>query len=119
MGTIMVSLVVDECYAFDFLSILEVKYEESKNDVIKEKLNFCFKDLSQKISQFDTIYNSLEYKAVKDANRVIFDAVEHAKENLVNAKYVDECNYKRYIVKKILQEKYFGNMSETKLGYEE
>lgn len=115
----MIKLLVDEAYAFDYLSILDLKRQKS-SDSYDAWIN-CYKYLQ---NQFDNdkwlsmIYSS-EYKEMLKANTLTFDAVEKAKNNEVSAQYVDECNYLRYKAKQNFQKKFFSeSLSELKLGYE-
>ena len=115
----MINLLVDEAYAFDYLSILEVKKEKSKtfNDI----WNTCYMYLE---NQFDSqkwlsIINSEEYKDMIKANQLTFIAVDKAKNNEVTAQYVDYCNYQRHVAKQNFQKKFFtSDLSELKIGYE-
>jgi hypothetical protein len=115
----MIKITVDEAYAFDYYSILHLKYNNgylplktlqiAKNDLI-ENLG---------IELVEIILNSNEYNNIYSANKLTFEAVDKAKNNSVSASYVDECNYKRTIAKKNLQSKFFNtNLSEIKIGYE-
>ena len=98
----MITLLVDEAYAFDYLSILEVKKQKSSTN-IKAWLN-CWSHLQ---NQFDSekwlsmIYSD-EYKNMIKANELTFDAVDKAKNNEVTAQYVDYCNYQRHTAKQNL-----------------
>lgn len=114
----MIDICVDEAYAFDYYSILEIKFQK---DAIS---NALLETLNNKISTqignklFDIIINSLEYKNLYDANMNTFIAVEKAKTNEFTAKEVDIINYKRMIAKQELQKKYFTNpLKEVKIGY--
>jgi hypothetical protein len=115
----MINLLVDEAYAFDYLSILEVKKEKSCNSYTAW-IN-CWSNLQ---SQFDSekwlsIIYSEEYKNMIKANRLTFDAVDKAKIDEVTAKYVDHCNFQRYIAKQNFQKKFFNNeLQEYKIGYD-
>lgn len=115
----MIKLLVDEAYAFDYLSILDLKRQKS-SDSYNAWIN-CYKYLQ---NQFDndkwlSMINSLEYKEMLKANTLTFDAVEKAKNDEVSAQYVDECNYLRYKAKQNFQKKFFSeSLSELKLGYE-
>jgi hypothetical protein len=115
----MIKLTVDEAYAFDYYSILSLKYN---NGFISEDiLQTTKKDLEDSLESdlVETILNSSEYLSLLEANQLTFDAVDKAKEDLVTASYVDKCNYKRMLTKKALQTKFFNNeLSETKIGYE-
>ena len=115
----MISLNVDEAYAFDYLSILEVKKQKTFSAV--EAWLKCYVYLQ---TQFDSekwfsMINSEEYKNMIRANLLTFDAVDKAKNNEVTAKYVDYCNYQRHAAKQNFQKKFFtSDLSELKIGYE-
>lgn len=115
----MIFLQVDEAYAFDYLSILEVK--KKKNSLITNAWSKCYVNLQ---IQFDSdkwflIINSKEYADMVAANELTFNAVDKAKNNEVTAQYVDYCNYQRHIAKESFQKKFFNtNLSELKIGYE-
>lgn len=114
----MINLLVDEAYAFDYLSILEIKKEKNP-----ENVGDWLRCYSHLMSQFDNddwinIIYSKEYKNLLNANALTFDAVDKAKTNQVSAKYVDDCNYQRYLAKQNFQNKFFkSNLSEKKIGY--
>lgn len=115
----MIKISVDEAYAFDYYSILDLKYnsgyiplsvlEVTKNDLID----------SLGVEKVEAILKSEEYADLYAANRLTFEAVDKAKEDKVAASYVDKCNYKRTLSKRALQQKHFNNeISEVKIGYE-
>lgn len=114
----MISLNVDEAYAFDYLSILEVK--KRKNPLITNDWSKCYVNLQ---TQFDSekwfsMINSQEYNNMINANELTFDAVDKAKNDEVTARHVDYCNYQRHIAKQNFQKKFFNsNLSEVKIGY--
>ena len=114
----MINILVDEGYAFDFLSILDLK--RKKNKECETSWLTCYNYLK---NQFDSenwsiMINSEEYSNMMIANELTFNAVDKAKNNEVTAKYVDECNYKRYLAKKNFQDKFFSTeLSEKKIGY--
>ena len=115
----MISIEVDEAYAFDYLSILQVKKQKSylSNDTWRK----CYMHLQ---NQFDPekwllMINSDEYKNMIKANELTFDAVDKAKNNGVTAQHVDYCNYQRHAAKQNFQKKFFtSDLSELKIGYE-
>lgn len=115
----MITLSVDEAYAFDYLSILEIK-KNKKSDSYDSWIQ-CYQYLQ---NQFDketwiSIIYSKEYKEMLKANELTFDAVDKAKNNQVTAQYVDFCNYQRHVAKQNFQKKFFNsNLSESKIGYE-
>lgn len=114
----MISLLVDECYAFDYLSILEVKKNINleKNEKAWEE---CFKYLRDQIPDLSTvIIASNEYKELYDANLLTFNAVAKARSGeSISAKEVDDLNILRYNKKLSLQKKYFSEtiVREVKL----
>jgi hypothetical protein len=115
----MIKLTVDEAYAFDYYSILSLK--NSNGFIPLEVLQTAKKDLDESLGKdlVNEILNSQEYISLLDANKLTFDAVDKAKEDLVKASYVDKCNYERMLAKKSLQNKFFTtDLSETKIGYE-
>jgi hypothetical protein len=115
----MINLKVDEAYAFDYLSILEIKKEKFSNS--NKAWADCFLHLQ---SQFDSekwlsMIRSEEYKNMIKANLLTFEAVDKAKNNEVTAQYVDNCNYQRHTAKENFQKKFFNtSLSELKIGYE-
>jgi len=117
----MINLLVDECYAFDYLAILNVKLFLDENNVQK-KLSFdkCCNSLRSQMSDlFDTILKSDEFKNCFEANLKTFEAVDKAKTDQVPASYVDHCNYLRHLAKIDIQKKFFKNdITEQKIGYE-
>ena len=112
----MINLLVDEAYAFDFLSILFIKRNKDSNSYKnwKECENYIKKQLPEK---FEEIMDSKEFNNLLNSNIKTFDAVELAKKDLVLASYVDNCNYERYLCKKDLQYKFFeNNLNEIKVN---
>jgi hypothetical protein len=115
----MIKITVDEAYAFDYYAILQIKKEYGSN--VNETIVAIKSDLidSVGLEKYETIINSEIYLKLYDSNKETFIAVDKAKTDEVLASYVDKCNYKRMILKKELQNKFFSNsLSETKLGYE-
>lgn len=115
----MIKISVDEAYAFDYLSILQLKKNNGSN--VDNIINIITSELQKQIGhkKLDSILKSEEYKNLYDSNKKTFEAVDKAKTDEVKASYVDQCNYNRMLNKQILQEIFFGgNLTETKLGYE-
>ena len=114
----MISLLVDEAYAFDYLSILEIKAKIS--DQFISNYNDCCEHIKLQLSSdFNTIINSEEYLNLICANQKTFNMVDKAKFNKCSAQDVDKCNYERYKAKVALQKKFFNkSLSEQKIGYE-
>jgi uncharacterized protein with PIN domain len=115
----MINLLVDEAYAFDYLSILEVK--KQKSSISNDAWAKCYVYLQ---NQFDNekwlhMMHSKEYENMIKANELTFNAVDKAKNNEVTAQHVDYCNYQRHIAKQNFQKKFFtSDLSELKIGYE-
>lgn len=115
----MINLLVDEAYAFDYLSILEIKKE--KQSLSHDAWDKSYVHLK---NQFDSekwslMLDSEEFNNMIKANKLTFDAVDKAKTNEVTAQYVDYCNFQRQLAKQNFQKKFFTSiLSEVKIGYE-
>jgi hypothetical protein len=115
----MVFLNVDEAYAFDYLSILEVK--KIKTAKSYDAWNECYIYLKNQFTEdkWFLMINSEEYRKMIEANQLTFEAVDKAKNNEVSAKEVDYCNFQRHSAKQNFQKKFFNkNLTEEKFGYE-
>ena len=66
----MININVDEGYAFDFLSILQVKHETIDSKELEERFTECKNYISKQIGStlFSEIINSKEYKNCYLAN---------------------------------------------------
>lgn len=103
----MITIPVDEAYAFDVLTINEIK-----NKKIKNKNKYLFKLKNHIINQigllkFNKIITSREYQILFQANENTFQAVEKAKKNLISGYELDKNNTKRYKAKQKIQKKFF------------
>ena len=116
-----INLLVDAAYAFDYISILNIKYIEKPTEENKSNLIQCEMDITNSIDNIDlidNIFKSKEYTDLWNSNKKVFDLVSLAKNNLCLASEVDSANYSRYLCKKALQEKFFcSSISEVKIGY--
>tara|TARA_B110000444_G_scaffold195694_1_gene186238 strand:- start:457 stop:801 length:345 start_codon:yes stop_codon:yes gene_type:complete len=113
----MIKISVDEGYAFDYLSILEIKSRKIKQNKTLSSFKECKKLINSQLSGelFSKIYNSNEYSACLKANQETFNAVERARYGKISSKEVDDLNMKRYAAKSNLQKKFFNNkLSESK-----
>lgn len=115
----MIKLLVDECYAFDYMAILFIKRD--KSDAAFKTWQDCYEFIKSQFNEdfFNDMINSKEYKEIIDNNQKTFNMVIKAKENECTAMDVDKCNYGRHQAKIKFQEKFFkGKMNEIKIGYE-
>jgi len=105
----MIDLLVDEAYAFDYLSILHIK----KNINLQSEQNWkdCFLYIENQIGEnkMSDIIHSKEYQEMIQANQITFNAVEKARYGSITAKEVDEANMLRYNKKLNLQNKFFNS----------
>lgn len=114
---------LDCAEVFDRLSILEAKKSFCSDYETKKFLSESAMDLMNLLNQELTynfalmVYLSEEYKRLAFVNRALFKAIDDLKKNEIDAKSVDSLNYDRYKFKKDLQEKYFGELTEVKIGY--
>ncbi len=116
----MIAIQVDEGYAFDHLSIIEVKLDCSPSHVNEKNHGDASANIIRQIGHdlFHQIVESKDYMNLYDCNKKIFKLVDDAKEDLVTASEVDNANYERFVLKKALQEKFFGSqIKEVKVGY--
>jgi len=98
----MISIIVDEGYAYDYLAILLVKGDKTYYDTISEHIKSQVgTELHGKITESREFYNLF------DANAKTFNAVEAARYAEISAKEVDNCNMTRYNCKVALQNKFF------------
>ena len=114
----MIKINVDEGYAFDFLAILNVKAKRDKSSLEPHKKcrDFLVTQIGEEL--FLQVESSLEYKNLININELIFEAVGKAAKDKIPASYIDNLNYKRFLSKKEIQDKFFDKMqSEIKIGY--
>jgi len=119
----MITVSVDEAYAFDMLSILEVKdnlahssdtnknYRKMRDEII----------LQIGLEKFGQVKCSLDYSTLVLQNTLIYQMVNEVK-LLVDqdslACKIDAANYQRFLIKKEIQKKWFEKeLKETKHGY--
>ena len=107
----MLTLVVDEGYAYDYLAILLVKGNQPN------LYNFTSSYLEAQVGRdlHWEITTSQEFQDLVDANKRTFDAVEKAKTNEMTAKEVNDCNIGRFIAKTALHKKYFPDKKITEV----
>jgi hypothetical protein len=116
----MIEIPVDESYAYDFLSILDVKRLKMQTPEAEDYFELCFNHIASQVGVIKNkkVMLSKEYLDLFNINLKTFDAVDKAKTDEVKASYVDKLNYERYLCKKALQEKFFENsQKEIKIGY--
>jgi hypothetical protein len=111
----MIKLEVDEGYAMDYLSILEIKLKKNTQQTLTEACVSCYKNIEKEIgkNKFLEIYNSEEFQKLKIANEKTFDAVELARYGETTAKHVDDCNMERFHCKKAIMEKFFPQLKQV------
>lgn len=106
----MITLKVDEAYAFDYLSILEVKKENlSKQKEADQSYLDCLGHLESQVGQskLSLILSSPEYQSLKFSNGRVFDGVEKARYGNISARDLDILNMDRFLKKKDIQQKFF------------
>lgn len=104
----MITIKVDEGYAYDYLAILDVKRQKGVSNSEKNfKISFDHIQDQVGASLHSQVYSSDEYLKLTAVNRETFEAVEKARYGFISAKEVDELNMKRYYSKVALQKKFF------------
>jgi len=114
----MVTIDVDEAYAFDFLSIAFVK-KIKKIPGSYEQYAFYENCIKSQIGDvlFNKIIESPEYDSLIKHNNIIYEKLEEIRvdKSEVSAKIIDNLNTSRYISKINLQNKFFTeNVREIK-----
>ena len=115
----MINLIVDEAYAFDYLSVLEIKKNNSLKDHQYYSMIFDHVRLEVGNETFDRIIASKIYHEMIDANKKIYDLIDDIRIKKINmdAKIVDDANNQRFFLKRKLQQTYFANeLTELKTG---
>lgn len=108
----MISLQVDEAYAFDYLAILHTKILKLNSAKSSELFNQVYDSIEKQVGAKTAkdIINSNEYKNLLKANIDVFDAVEKArKEEPIDGRIMDNLNQKRFEAKKVIQVKFFSS----------
>jgi hypothetical protein len=123
----MVTISVDEGYAFDILSIFEVKIAQcvdpSKKQRSEHGYNVLYTELVQQIGidRVHEILNSTEYYQLLNENEKTFqlvDIIRVSNETSIG-KNIDQTNLSRFEAKCKLQSKFFNtSMVETKTQYD-
>jgi len=109
------TILVDWAYAFDYLSILEVKeHRLGKHlSIIVEYTEHLLTQMDEEM--FNQIIASKEYENLYRANAAVFDSVELARYGQIAAKQVDDLNLKRQAAKIALQKRFWhNNLTEVK-----
>jgi hypothetical protein len=113
----MITILVDEGYAYDYLAILTVKHKKINNEKTLLARNLCNEHLLNQLGEdkhIEILYSN-EFKDLFDSNNETFDAVEKARYGQITAKEVDDLNMKRYNCKVALQNKFFPSLEINEL----
>lgn len=116
----MITILVDEAYAFDYLAILNVKNIRYPNEKNRRNLQDCIDHLTNQINDSDinSMIDSIEYRNLVDINIKTFDLIDNLRNGEeISAKTIDDANMERYYKKKAFQEKFFPNalLTEAKI----
>jgi predicted transcriptional regulator len=107
----MIHIEVDEAYAFDFLSILEIKKKNSEKDI--NNFTRISNSISDQIGKelFDIIIKSSYYQSLLCTNKRIYDTIDLLRSNSIelDAKVIDDANTERFKFKKQLQSEFFNS----------
>ncbi len=117
----MIKLEVPEAFAFDYLSILEIKWANDTANFEKNQQSVrCYIQLELEVGTtlMRGVMSSDEYRQLSFTNAAMYNAVEKArygKDGEINPKEWDILNMNRHKAKQELQKKWFGNeLTETK-----
>jgi hypothetical protein len=113
----MITILVDEGYAYDYLSILRVKNKKINTEKTLAAQNSCNEHILDQVGEqkhLEILYSE-EFENLFNVNSETFDAVEKARYGEISAKEVDDLNMKRYHCKVALQNKFFPYIETTEL----
>lgn len=118
----MVTIRVDEAYAFDILSIYEVKirkYSGEKQKLAQTAYDLLLSDLDDELGSIaHEIVRSEEYAKLLEANVKTFELVDIVRSETQDSigKQIDNANIERFVCKKNLQSRFFPTAAllETK-----
>jgi hypothetical protein len=114
-------ITLPEGYIFDILSIYQLKLFKFQDDSIHlSNFNNLLNEIKSQIGNDKAlqVMESQEYLDLVEANVKTFDLVDAVKIEPCLGREVDASNYKRFLAKKALQEKWFdSSYSEVKIGY--
>lgn len=121
----MIDLLVQESTAFDMLTVLQIKANEFPTESNKQQLEWLFRTINSQIKEdlLTQIFYSKEYQDLYNINNKIFWVVEKLnkgdeKSESITAKYVNDLNNERYLMKKKIQETFFNTkLQEFKTNY--
>lgn len=122
----MIKVSVDESYAYDMLSILKVKTIKATgteaHSQAYENYSRLGSEIARQLKDHDLVLESEEYFSLCGINDALFDKIDDIKakgEKFGDGQIVDELNYKRYLLKKQIQGKFFAAnpLTEQKIGY--
>jgi hypothetical protein len=113
----MINLPVDEAYAFDYLSILQIKLVNSPSASKEDTYTECKRYLKNQLHNFEKIVSSKEYYDLLISNQSTFDLIDQLRSGKkVTAKEIDDANMDRYYKKQALQNAFFNSsMKEEKI----
>ena len=113
----MINLLVDEAYAFDYLSILQIKLANNPSVSKKNTYIECKQHLQSQLHNFEKIVSSKEYYDLLISNQSTFDLIDQLRSGKkVTAKEIDDANMDRYYKKQALQNAFFNSsMKEEKI----
>ena len=107
----MIKFKVEEAWAIDSLSVLEIKLDKfPENPIVRNNYYNFYDNLETQFGQrkFRDIISSFEYEDLKNVNLLNFDAVDKARANGdITAKAVDLLNLERHRCKQVIQKKFF------------
>lgn len=110
-------------YAFDYLSIFDVKNKKNPSDQTARNYEGTVLSLCDQLGfeKYFEIRNSDEYDNLFNVNLKLFDLVDAVKNDTCLGKELDDQVYERYLAKKSLQEKFFPDIEicEQKFNYEQ
>ena len=121
----MINIHIDEAVAYDMLSILSVKNKHISSKESSIAFEGMWMDIFIEVGAVihQQVMGSDEYKKLASTNQRIFSRLNDIKlrePHAADALFIDDSNYRRYLAKRALQERFFPTvpLTERKIGYE-
>lgn len=113
----MIKLEMDEAYVFDFLSVLDIKQQNSKKD--ENNFNVISHQIKDQIGDdlYNRIIKSEIYLNLIKTNKIIYDLIDLMRQTkqYLDARVIDGVNTQRYLMKRRLQSEFFDTeLTENK-----
>lgn len=120
----MIHLTHSEAFAYDLLSIADIKYVKTKAETAWSNFATLRDEIVAQIGdeKHRNVVDSPEYEQLYRVNHEMYVRIDELKargEQFGDARYIDDRVYQRYLAKQALQKAHFPEqpLTEQKFGY--